>query len=184
MYFVFLFYFSTILFWRKISGFVTTGCDCACPQNATITNHTLISILNNFSCVFKRIVTYPEFAWLIRRVLYLMIESIGPLYNWLRQFANHCLTHCHLLPTGHSTGTILTSNWTPLCSFNFLSIFLVVPSYNSSARTTENTVLCYEECLLIGPLANDGCPSIFERVTLAMCLQSRCVAMGICVTVL
>jgi hypothetical protein len=46
-----------------------------------------------------------------------MIEFIGPLYNWLQQYTNHYLTHCHLLPTGHSTGTILTSNWTPLYSF-------------------------------------------------------------------
>jgi hypothetical protein len=41
-----------------------------------------------------------------------MIEFFGSLYNWLQQFTNHYLTHCHLLPTGHSTGTILTSNWT------------------------------------------------------------------------
>jgi hypothetical protein len=63
------------------------------------------------------IVTYPGFAWLMRRFLDLMIEFIGPLYNWLLQFTNHYLTHCQLLPTGHSTGTILTSNWTPLYSF-------------------------------------------------------------------
>jgi hypothetical protein len=59
----------------------------------------------------KHIVTCPGFAWLIRRILNLMIEFIGSLYNWLQQFANHYLTHSHL-PTGHSTGTILTSNWT------------------------------------------------------------------------
>jgi hypothetical protein len=41
------------------------------------------------------------------RVLDLMIEFIGPLHNWLQQFTNHYLTHCHL-PTAHSTGTILT----------------------------------------------------------------------------
>jgi hypothetical protein len=41
-----------------------------------------------------------------------MIEFIGPLYNWLQQFTNHYLTHCNILPTGHSTGTILTSNRT------------------------------------------------------------------------
>jgi hypothetical protein len=42
-------------------------------------------------------ITYPGFAWVIRRVLYLMIEFIGPLYNWLQQFTNHYLTHCPLL---------------------------------------------------------------------------------------
>jgi hypothetical protein len=31
-------------------------------------------------------------AWLIRRVLDLMIEFIGPLYNWLQHFINHYLT--------------------------------------------------------------------------------------------
>jgi hypothetical protein len=43
-----------------------------------------------------------------------MIGFIWPLYNWLQQFTNHYLTHCHLLPTGHSMETILTSNWTEL----------------------------------------------------------------------
>jgi hypothetical protein len=32
------------------------------------------------------------FAWLIRRIWDLMIEFIGPLYNWLQQFTNHCRT--------------------------------------------------------------------------------------------
>jgi hypothetical protein len=62
---------------------------------------------------------YIKFAWLIRRVLNLIIQFIGPLYNCLHQFTNHYLTHCHFIPTGHSTGTILTSNRTPLYSFNF-----------------------------------------------------------------
>jgi hypothetical protein len=49
-------------------------------------------------------------------VTYKTIEFTGPLYNWLQQFTNHYLTNCHL-PTGHSAGTILNSNWTPLYSF-------------------------------------------------------------------
>jgi hypothetical protein len=74
---------------------------------------------NRLSQRRKHTVTYPGFAWLIGRVLDLMIEFIGPLYNWLQQFTNHYPTHCHLLPTGHSTGTILNSNrkelnWTEL----------------------------------------------------------------------
>jgi hypothetical protein len=44
----------------------------------------------------------------------LTIRFIGPLCNWLQQFTNYYLTHCHLLQTGHSTGAILTSNWTKL----------------------------------------------------------------------
>jgi hypothetical protein len=58
------------------------------------------------------IVTYPGFALPRRCVLDLMIEFIGPLYNWLQQFANQYLTHWHLLPTGHSSGIISTSQWT------------------------------------------------------------------------
>jgi hypothetical protein len=30
-----------------------------------------------------------------------MLEFIEPLYNWLQQFKNHILIHCHL-PTGHT----------------------------------------------------------------------------------
>jgi hypothetical protein len=51
-----------------------------------------------------------------------MIEFIRPLYNWLQQFTNHYLTHCHLLQTGHSTGNILTSNWNPLYSLKYYSL--------------------------------------------------------------
>jgi hypothetical protein len=64
------------------------------------------------------VVTYLGFVWLVGRVLNFMIEFIGPLYNLLQQLTNHYLTHCNLLPTGHSTGTILTSNLNRLYSFN------------------------------------------------------------------
>jgi hypothetical protein len=74
--------------------------------------------LLHFTCLIYHTVTYPGFAWLKRRVLDLMIEFNGPSYSWLQQFTNHYLTHCHLLPTGRSTGTIPTSNWTELhCQF-------------------------------------------------------------------
>jgi hypothetical protein len=70
-------------------------------------------------------------AWLIRRVLDLMIEFIGPLYNWLQQFPNHYLIHCILLPTEHSTETILTSNWTELnCQLLFASRYIGSPHKN------------------------------------------------------
>jgi hypothetical protein len=42
--------------------------------------------LGRFSSRNKYTVMYPGFAWLIRRVLALMIEFIGPLYSWLQQF--------------------------------------------------------------------------------------------------
>jgi hypothetical protein len=61
------------------------------------------------------IVTCQGFAWLIRRVLDLMIESIGPLYSWLQQFTNHYLTHCNLLPIGHPwEDSYFQLNWTEL----------------------------------------------------------------------
>jgi hypothetical protein len=92
----------------------------------------------------QHIVTYPGFAWLITWVLGLIIEFIGSLYNWLHQFTN--LTHFHLLPTGHSMGTILTSHWTEVHYSVVLprtpSILLTVPSCNSSAWTPGKTQSC------------------------------------------
>jgi hypothetical protein len=88
-----------------------------------------------------------------------MIEFIRHLYNWLQQFTNHCLIHCHLLPTGHSTATILTSNWTELhysvVLLRIPSILLTVPSYNSSVRTSRKTpsFIVKNSCLLVRYLA-------------------------------
>jgi hypothetical protein len=109
-------------------------------------------------------IAYPGFAWLIRRVLDLMMELIGPLYNWLQKFTYHYLTHCHLLSTGHSTGTILTSK------IHYSVVLLCIPSrwlcllITPRTDPTENTVFCCQECVFIGPLPNNGCPSIVERV--------------------
>jgi hypothetical protein len=86
------------------------------PRRQSYVPSNLWSIsIKQLGLIFQHIVTYPGCAWLIRRVLDLMNEFIGPLYNWLQQFTNHYLTHCHL-PTGHSTGTIVVSEWTPLYS--------------------------------------------------------------------
>jgi hypothetical protein len=126
---------------------------------------------------FIYIVTYPGVARLIKRVLYLMIEFIGPLYNCLQQFTNHYLTHCHLLPTGHSTGAIPNSSNTPLHSVvlpPFRSPILFCIIYNSSARTHWKTWSSVVKNVLIDPLPSNGCPSIFDSV---------CLAMGICVTI-
>jgi hypothetical protein len=113
---------------------------------------------------YFNIVTCLGFAWLIRRGLDLMIEFIGPLYNWLQQFTNHYLTHCQLLPTGHSTGTILTSNWTELhysvvltCTPLYSYVLLNVSSYNSLALTSRKTPssVVKNACLLFRYLAMD-----------------------------
>jgi hypothetical protein len=59
-------------------------------------------------------VTYPGFAWLIRRVLYLMIEFIGPLYNFLQHFTYHYLRLDTLDFWPHFTTPLLRC--TPDCS--------------------------------------------------------------------
>jgi hypothetical protein len=100
------------------------------------------------------IVTYPDFAWLIRRGLDFMIEFIGPLCNWLQQFTNHYLTHCHLLRL--ETLDFWPQFTTPLfhCTPSRL---LTVPSYESSARTPRKTPssVVKNECLLVCYLAMD-----------------------------
>jgi hypothetical protein len=112
-----------------------------------------------------------------------MIEFIGPSYNWLQQFTNHYLTHCHLLPTGHSTELFWLPpalNWTtPLYPFNSHS----VPSYNSSVgtpRKTPSSVL-KNASLLVHYLAMDVLLWLTVYAS-GMCLPSHCLAMDICIT--
>jgi hypothetical protein len=116
-----------------------------------------------------------------------MIKFIGPLYSWLQQFTDHYLTHCHL-PIGHSTGAILTSSWTPLYSFVLLKFWselrLTLPSYNSSARTRPKTApsLIKNVCLFFPYLTMSVL--LLTVYASGMCLTSRCLAVGIYVTVL
>jgi hypothetical protein len=132
-------------------------------------------------------VTYPGFAWLIRRVLNLLIKFIWPLYNWLHEFTNHYLMHCHLLPTGHSTGTILTSNWTPTYSVVLLQLWselrLIVPSNNCSAWTPRKTPssMVKNACLLVRYLTVHVL--LLKAYAWGLCLSRLCLAMGICVTI-
>jgi hypothetical protein len=91
------------------------------------------------------ILWYPGFAWLIRRVLDLLIEFIAPLYNWLQQFINYYLTHCHL-PSGHSMGTILSSKWTELNwtkrNGTELNYFVVLPPVYSFSSLSDLILFC------------------------------------------
>jgi hypothetical protein len=123
--------------------------------------------LRKFLLLFgpKCIVTLPAFAWLIGRGSNFMIDFIGPLYNCLQQFTNHYLTHCHLLPTGESTGTILTSNWTPFYSIKSPT----VPTYNSLERNLRKTLFSVVKsaCLLVRYLAMDV---LFLRAQLQGCV--------------
>jgi hypothetical protein len=111
------------------------------------------------------IVSYLGFAWLIRRVLDLMIEFIVPLYNWLQQFTNHYLTH--------SSSYYWTLHWNysdfqlnsvvlPFYSVVLLQFCseqpLTVPSYNSSAWTSRKTPssVVKSSCVLVRYLAMDA----------------------------
>jgi hypothetical protein len=100
------------------------------------------------------IVTYPGFAWLIRRVLDVMIEFIGALYNWLQQFTNHYLTHCLLLPTGHSTATIRTSSWTELPIVVGFTLYSLGSDHKNTSYDTGSIVACVNcgRCLEMGVL--------------------------------
>jgi hypothetical protein len=103
-------------------------------------------------------VTYPEFAWLIRRLLDLIIEFIGPLYNRLQQFTNHYLIRRHLLRL--DTSDFWSHFTTPL--FRRTPSRLLIVSLLGT-DPTENTVFCCQECVFIGPLPGSGCP-ILQRV--------------------
>jgi hypothetical protein len=60
------------------------------------------------------------------------------------------LTGCHVLPTGHSTGTVLISNWTA----NYCWLFVIYPRIGPHHRKH--------------PFPSNECP-IVERVTSEMC---------------
>jgi hypothetical protein len=94
------------------------------------------------------------------------------------------------IPTGYSTGTILISNWThPLlrCTPSILILCctlvlcpLIIPRHGPHgkhvSRVTKNA------CLLDRYLAMVVLP-LFRAYALGICLHSRCLAMGICVTI-
>jgi hypothetical protein len=57
---------------------------------------------------------------------------------------------------------------------------LIIPRHGSHGKH----LFCYQECVFIGPLPTNGCPSIVESVTPGMCLRSRCLAMVIYITII
>jgi hypothetical protein len=94
--------------------------------------------------------------------------------------------------TGHSTGTILTSSWTPLYSvvlrctplysFNSdLNYDWLCPLINSQARTPRKTPysVVKNACLLVRYPVN--VLLLLRAYASGMCLRSCCLAMGICV---
>jgi hypothetical protein len=113
------------------------------------------------------------------RGLELMIELIGPLYNWLQQFTNHWYAAIFFrLDTPLELFWLPTElNWTEL--LRCTSVLLPVPSYNSSVRTRRETPssVVKNVCLLVRYLATD------VLLLLRMCLPGRCLAMGMCATI-
>jgi hypothetical protein len=55
----------------------------------------------------------------------------------------------------------------------YFVVLYSLPSYNSSIRKTR--VTC-QECVFIGSLLINGCPTIVESVISGMCFPNRCVA--------
>jgi hypothetical protein len=131
-----------------------------------------------------------------------MIEFIGPLYSWLQQCTNHYLTHCHFLPTGHSTEIILTSNWTELNWHILLASPYIVLGRTTAQKThplpssgymrthIKNTS-CDTGSIVVftTPLHNNGdylivewVHSIVDCVLLWACLLRRSFTIGLQVT--
>jgi hypothetical protein len=96
----------------------------------------------------------------MRRVLDLMIEFIGPLHNWLQQFTNHYLTHCHLLLTGHSTGTELNSLYSPVLLQFSLLCPLITPRHGSHGKHRLLLSRMHVYC----PLRSNECRSTVQRL--------------------
>jgi hypothetical protein len=87
--------------------------------------------------------------------------------------------------TLHGNYSDFQLNWAPLLrctpsySFNSPGCALL---YFLGTDPTENAVFCCQKWVFIGPLPSNGYP-IVESVTSGMCLPSRCLAMGIYVTI-
>jgi hypothetical protein len=107
------------------------------------------------------------FVWLIRRGWDLMVVFIGPLYissqitiwhtvivfDWTLSISHHTsLIHYSvlLLRTPRYSFVVLQFLW--LCS-----VIICRHGYQ------ENTVFCCQECVFIGPLPNNGWPTVREH---------------------
>jgi hypothetical protein len=144
--------------------------------------------------VISSIVTYPGFSWLIKQFLDLMIEFIGPLYNWLQQFTNHYLAHCHLPPTGHCTGTILTSSELR-CTRLYSSVLRCTPLYYFNSHS-DFILFCTAYIVLERSYRKHRLNNLFSCVTSprtrklwalhsnGCCLESHLLTTGLYATVL
>jgi hypothetical protein len=141
-----------------------------------ILQHGVTCYIRNWNIL---LVMYLGFAWLIRWVLDFMIEFFGPLYNGLQPQ----ITIWHTIIFWLDTPQELV--WLPTALRGTPSILISsTPFRNSSAWTPQKT-LCFvvkNACLLVQYLAMDVL--LLLRVYASeMCFLSRCLAMGIYITI-
>jgi hypothetical protein len=70
---------------------------------------------------------------------------------------------------------VLVVRFSPLY---FVLCLLIIPRHGPHGKHAT----C-QECVYIGSLPSNGCPSVFGSVTSGKCLLSRCLSMVVCVTI-
>jgi hypothetical protein len=121
----------------------------------------------------NNIVTYPGFAWLIT-----LIRPL--LYNWLQQFRNHYVAHCHLLQL--DTLDFWPHFTTPLLCCTcpvFWFCHLITPRHGPPGK--HRLLLSIMRAYWSVSLEMDVL--LLSAYASWMCLTSRCLAMTICVTI-
>jgi hypothetical protein len=136
----------------------------------------------NFGLCIGIIITfvkYSGFAWRIRRVSDLMIELIGLLYN---KSLSDTLSSSSDWALHGKYSLFQLNSVVLLCTPSVLLIVhLIIPRARTTGKTTSFVIK--NACLLVRYLKN-GCLSVVETLTSWMFLPSRCLAMGMCVTLL
>jgi hypothetical protein len=121
----------------------------------------------------------------VNALLFLILKSIKLLIQaqciWLSGvrvlFVAVLCGYCHVLGVcvTYKTGFGFDDriSWTFIQLFQLNCQLLVASRYTASDRTTQQT----------HPLPSNGCPLLFRIRCRGMCLLSRCLAIGLCVTV-
>jgi hypothetical protein len=109
--------------------------------------------------------------------------SVFSYSDWLGSFVPRCTPLYFPSPDSCSPTIILLQLLNSQFQFSNPLATNRLSLYSLGSDPWKTRVTCYQECVFIGSLPSDGCPSIVER-TSGMCLSSRCVAMVIRVTIL